>query len=312
MPSAPPWYAAVSALQRRYLDFVDKLVVRGGELVAAAVPQLHQLANESTDDPYQAGRVQMAVQQQLYDLETKAQQVYDQQIDDPDCAYDEDSSLFGDFQSVCNERIEWLSALVERWKIQLERAAQPDYQVEYSRIVAEFEATKGTYRCQQCGGQLPIDRIFFIDVYVACPQCQTQSQFSPPPTARSLDTIARPFAEQRHVAYVDTDLAIDDQRAALRQRWHERRIAAEFGDMAAKAEALALCQQMGTLLAHKDQNMQAYLAAVYGDMKALVPDHAAHYQKKYEQAFASHTKEMADDAKHIDRLTSETRRIQPD
>ena len=312
MPSAPPWYADIAALQKRYLDFVDKLVARGGELVAEAVPQLRQLAVASTDDAYAAGRVQMAVQHQLYELETKARQVYDQQVENPACAYDEDSSLFDDFRSACNERQERLATLVERWKTQLERAARPDYQAEYARIVQEFQATRGTYRCQQCGGPLPIDRIFFIDVYIACPQCQTQSRFAPPPAARSLDAIARPFAEQRHVAYIDADLAIDDQRAALWQRWHQARMAAYLGDMAAKAEALQLCQQTGTLLAQQDQNMRVYLAAIYGDMKTLVPDHAAHYQTLYDQALAHHVKEMADAARHLDHMVNETRRIQPD
>lgn len=305
MTAAPPWYTNIVALQKRYFDFVDKLAVRGDELVAEAVPQLRELVAQGETEA--VGRVTMAVQSQLHGLPDKAQKVFDQQIYEPDCEYDDDSSLFSDFTVACQERAVRLDRLVERWKIQLERAAQPDYEAEHRRIVAEFQALAGTFRCQQCGAQLVVDRIFFIDTYITCGQCQTQSQFSPPVSARSLDLIARPLAEQRHVRFVDANLAVEDQLDALEVRWNELRMPAIFGDQAAKAQLERLHAQMATLLQQADQNTQAYLAAIYTDMKSLVPDKAAHYQKLHDDALRLHQQRAADDQRSLRRKLSEVR-----
>ena len=204
--SLPAWYANVAALQERYLTFVDKLIARGHELVAEAVPQIRQMVAASGDiaDPAPS-RVFAAVLTQLEGLERKAEQVYDEQIDEPDCEHDEDSDLVDEFKSTCAQRAEQLSKLYLRWRAQLERALEPDYQAEYQKILHDFEATRGSYRCQQCGGQLPVDRIIFIDAYVPCPQCQTQNHFAPSTLARSLERVARPFAEQRHAGLLDAD-----------------------------------------------------------------------------------------------------------
>ena len=303
MPGASSQASDLAALQARYVSFVDRLIVRGGELVAETLPQLRQLAR--SDQAGTTGRVLSAVHSQLYGLEAKAREVYDQQIADLD---DDDDGLADGVRSACTAQDEHLSALVERWTSQLERAAEPDYEAEYRRIVAEFEATAGSYRCQQCGASLPIDRIFFIDVYVTCPQCQTQNRYSPPLSARSLDAIALPFAKQRHARFVDANLAVEDQSEALRRRWYDIRMPAEFGDRAAKAEMVRLCEQMMALLHQFDHNTQAYLAAVYTDVQAMVPDKAAHYQKLYADALRYHHKEVADEATSITTMLNEARR----
>ncbi len=306
MAKARPYAAEVAALQTRYIDFVDRLVARGDELVAQTLDQVRPLAAQP--DQYEtACRVVGAVDGQLRGLEAKAEEVYDQQIDDLDDRYG-DNDLIEGVQAACEERAEHLSRLVKRWQLQLGRAVEPDREAEYRRIVAEFEATVGSYRCQQCGATLPVDRLFFIDVFITCPQCQTQNQYSPPASARSLEQIAVPLAMQRQVRFLDANRDIEDQMDALQRRWYEIRMLAEFGDRAAAAEMERLGEQMMGLLHQSDQNTQTYLAAVYTDVQAMVPDREAHYQTLQAEALRHHHKEVADETKSITRMLNEARR----
>jgi rubrerythrin len=300
----------IIALQKRYLTFVDKLIARGHELVAEAVPQIQQMVAASGDIADQApGRVFSAVLTQVEGLGQKATKVYDEQFDDdPDFDNDADSDLWDSCQSVCAARNEHIDSLYLRWRNQLERALEPDYESEYQKVLAESETTKGSYRCQQCGSPLPIDRIFVIDVYVPCPQCQTQNHFAPSTAARTLDHIALPLARKRHVEYLDANDAIDQRRDQLEYRWYDIRMLADSGDQAAKAEMQQLCTEMLQLAGQADRNGQNYLAAVYYDLQQMLPDSAAHYKKLYDEEFRHHQKEAADTQKDITKMMNEARR----
>jgi hypothetical protein len=76
-------------------------------------------------------------------------------------------------------------------------AANDDLEGRYLRIVQAFAASKDKFFCLNCGGQITIEKIFFIATYVSCPYCRTQNTFQPSDEARSLPGLAERIADQR-------------------------------------------------------------------------------------------------------------------
>jgi len=295
----------LAALEQRYAVFVDKLAARGAELVAQALSQIQELTAGPTDGTAGAAdRVKMAVDRQLASLNDKAYQVYSDKIAQPNGIYPSDA--YYAFRDACYGRFAALEASIRFWRDQIDEAARPDYEAELVRIRQEFEATKDSYRCRQCEAILPVDGIFFADVYPTCPQCGTQNHFAPSAGARRLDFIARPLAERRHADRLAASHLPRQQIALLEAQWRANIARADAGDQAVKAQLNQLCQQMLALNAQAEQDIRDYLSAVYTDMADLVPAHVGHYQQQYKQDLDMYLAGIADDRVKIAMMIQRT------
>jgi len=298
--SQPTKPADVGGLEQRYLTFVDKLVARGRELVAEAVPQLQQMVAASDDiNDLAPRRVAAAVTTQFEELRAKATQVLTEQILSPDLSFQGLLRLntWVGSRDICTARCEQLTRLTIRWREQVERAAQPDYVSEYRKVLAEFDATKDSYRCQQCGSPLTIDRIFVIDVYVTCPQCQTQSHFAPSTAARALNHVAIFLARQLHADYLDANDSLAQQLDQLEDRWYDIKM-----QRGAKAERQQLRDQMVHMTQLFDRNYQEFLAVVYRDLQQMFPENTVHYQQQYALELGRHQEGTAERQRVISQM----------
>jgi len=302
-----PLSADLAALEQRYAVFVDKLAARGAQLVAATLPRIKELMGSPAD----AGAdvvdlVKMAFNRQLATLNDKAYQVYNSQILHAGGVGPSDPAVYA-MRDTCYGRFAQLEALTRQWRDEVDEATRPDYEAELARIRQEFEATKSSYHCHICGTTLPVARIFFVDTYLACPQCGTQNHFAPSAAARRLDFIARPLAERRHADKLAASHLPRQQIALLENQWQTQIPRAEAGDQAAMEACRQICQQILALHAQAEQDIRGYLGAVYTDMIELVPDHVAHYQKQYQQDLNTYLAGTVDDGARIDKIIHRTR-----
>jgi len=308
-----PLSADLAALEQRYSVFIEKLATRGAQLVAETLPRIKQLVSSPADsDAGVVDLAKMAFNRQLASLNDKAYQVYNNQILHAGGVGPSDPGVY-EFREACYARFASLEALIRQWRDEVDEAIRPDYESELKSIQQQFETDKGTYRCGRCGAPVPVERIFFSDIYVTCPQCGAQNHFAPSAGARRLDFIARPLAERRHAAKLSASHVPRQQTALLEEQWHARITPAKAGDPAAKAECRQLCEQMVALNAEAEQQVRGYLNAVYTDMTELVPDQVALYQKQYQQDADTYLAGVVADRARIDQMIQQTRPlIQPD
>jgi len=300
-----PQHPDLAALEQRYAVFVDKLIARGAELVTTALPQIQQLmSNPTASGTGAVDQLKVTINRQLASLNDKAYQVYNDEIMQQGTAYPSDS--FYTFRDACYGRFAGLEAWTRQWRDMIDEAARPDYEAELRRIQGEFEATKSFYRCPQCGAALPVDRMFFVDLYITCPQCGTRNHIAPPPAARRLDFIVRPLAERRHADKLTASHLPRQQVALLANQWVANIGRAEDGDQAAKVALQQICQQMFALNAQAEQLVRGYLNAVYTDMAELVPTQVAHFQQQYQQDVKIYLAGIVDDRARIDMMTQRT------
>jgi hypothetical protein len=204
--SLPEWFTTLEESKERLFLFLDKLEAKMEELCNAAIPELKELlAND--EDMYKRTfhRVYAGINGQLSNIREKARDVYDEKIND---LYDNLKSevsvlhphydLLSKFRTECSDRYnKEFEEKYQYWQNQLEKTQERDLEIEYQKIVAEYDEIKNSFNCKQCAGSITIEKIFFIDTYIACSHCQTQNTFEPSSQARNLQNFARNLAEQR-------------------------------------------------------------------------------------------------------------------
>jgi len=298
----------LAALEQRYAAFIEKLVGRGAALVAAVLPQIHELmSGPGGDTETLVDQVKTAATRQLASLNDKAYKVYTDQIVRPEGTYTPES-LYA-FRGACYGQFAALEALIRVWREEIDEAARPDYEAELQKIQIEFESTKGLYRCGQCGAVLPLERIFFTDLYLPCAKCGIQNHLLPSAGARRLDFIARPLAERRHAAELEASHLPRQQAIALEYKWRAEIGSAEAGDPAAKTDVQQLCVQMVELNTQAEHEILGYLDGIYAEMTDLVPDNVVQYQRQHQQDAAMYLAGVLDDRTRIDKIVRRTRQL---
>lgn len=129
-------------------------------------------------------------------------------------------------------------------------AGEQDLEGAYQEELAAFERIRHRFCCKQCGGNITIPKMFFIDTYITCPFCQSQNTFSPSTGARMVLHQARSLAEQR--------------TAHLLKNYEETR-----------PKDPALYRQ--------------YLRAMFDEWNKIVPDMAGENEKFYERLLSDYT-----------------------
>lgn len=201
----------IKTRQERWFVFLDKLEARMAEMNNAAVPELRKVFQQDTD-PYKRAHIHMlsGLIGQINQMRNKANEIREDNI--VAFVYEAEASLpsiisragseyrakLHTFRMAClnrhfvfEEKINYAISLLQG------AAGEQDLESAYQEELAAFERIRDKFSCRQCGGNITIPRMFFIDTYITCPFCQSQNTFSPSTGARMVLHQARSLAEQR-------------------------------------------------------------------------------------------------------------------
>lgn len=290
----PEFLAELQETKQRWFSFLDKLEARMEELCTAAIPELKQLLLDE-DDTYQQTfyKVQSGINGQMNNIRSKANQTYDAKVLDVFYDYKNKADNYSDyvyaFRDECSDRYQkTFEEKYNYWQEQLAAAAVKDYEIVYADIIEQFEKSKNSFTCKQCGSVLPIEKIFFISTYITCPACSTQNTFEPGSAARSLQYIARGLAEQRtkHL-YQSFQEEVEMERTMYHAN-HELQLSVHFEKdkkvVSEKQQAIAANEQRRQAAIANAPNLnKTYTRALFDEWIAITPDLKEHLEKMYEQ-----------------------------
>ncbi|OOV19264.1 hypothetical protein [Flavobacterium sp. LM4] len=293
--TTPEWYAELQESQQRWFAFLEKLEVKMEELTTAAIPELKQLLEED-EDLYKRTfrRVYAGVRGQLNNIREKARDTYEEKINR--IYYDLNSQvsvlskhhdLLSDFRTACSDRHNEFERKFEHWSDQIEKTQERDLEIEYQKILNEFETIKDKFSCKQCGGNITIDKIFLIETYISCPYCQSQNTFAPSTQARMLQNIARGLAEQRTVHLYEAFETENNKERELYHQRHELSLSKihetdskVVNEMNTKMDQLEIDRQ--NVIQNAPKLYQVYLRAMYDEWNKITPDLKEHNERMYQ------------------------------
>lgn len=262
--SNPELLAELKSRQDRWFVFLDKLEARISELTTAGIPELQQVFNEDTD-PYKRSHFHMlqGLLGQINNMRDKANNAKEENI--ISFTYSAEAALpsittpggseyyryVQDFRITCLERDNLFDKRLNEALEQLRHAAgEQDLEKAYQQELAAFEKIRDQFTCKQCGGNITIQKMFFIDTYIVCPFCRSQNTFSPSTAARMVLHNARALAEQR--------------TAGLRMAYENSR-------------------------PQDPELYKKYLRAMFDEWNKIVPDMAAENEKFYQRLLEEYT-----------------------
>ncbi|MDR2638225.1 MAG: hypothetical protein LBC09_00125 [Helicobacteraceae bacterium] len=283
----------ITQQQSRWLLFIDKLTARAKELYEPARAELTAL-RKSDNDPYKTltNKVLSGVCGQLGSIRKKAYDAHEKEIIDfYYCLKDEIAmthplfdTLYA-FRTICLERFGELEKMLLYMEQSLREDAEADLEDEYNKIIDDFNKTKENLRCSQCGHSLPIDRVFFIAVHIACPACGAQNTLEPGSQARSLQFIANDLAAKRSKPLLEASQQAKDEERDLYAKAHSMKLDAIHKDDKAKAavkkEIELIDAERERLIARSRELYDKYLRAVCDEMNKIIPDFKDHHEKVY-------------------------------
>lgn len=293
--TTPEWYAELQESQQRWFAFLEKLEAKMEELATAAIPELKQLLEED-EDLYKRTfhRVYAGVRGQLNNIREKARDTFEEKINR--IYYDLNSQvsvlskhhdLLSDFRTACSDRHNEFERKFEHWSDQIEKTQERDLEIEYQKILNEFETIKDKFSCKQCGGNITIDKIFLIETYISCPYCQSQNTFAPSTQARMLQNIARGLAEQRTVHLYEAFETENNKERELYHQCHELSLSKihqtdsrVLNEINTKMDQLEIDRQ--NVIQNAPKLYQVYVRAMYDEWNKITPDLKEHNEKMYQ------------------------------
>jgi hypothetical protein len=249
--------------QERWFTFLDKLENRMAEMCSAAVPELQAVFNQDADHYKRAhGHMLLGLQGQINQMRDKANEVREDSIMAFVRTKTEElpaitisagylyHTMIYDFQRACFDRYHTFDDKLNHYLTLLKNAAgEQDLEAAYQEQLAAFENSRDKFSCKQCGGNIPISKMFFIATYINCPFCQTQNMFMPSTEVQLVMHQARSLAEQR--------------TAHLLKQYEESR--------------------------PKNSGLyQLYLRSMFDEWNKIVPDMAAENEKFYQRLLKDH------------------------
>ncbi|MCR4033454.1 MULTISPECIES: hypothetical protein [Flavobacterium] len=291
----PEWYPELQESKERWFAFLEKLEAKMEELATAAIPELKQILQED-DDLYKRTfhNVYSGVNGQLSNIRTKARETYEEKINNLYYSLNSQVSVLSkqhgvisDFRNASSNRYYEFENKCEYWRKQIEKTKERDLEIEYQKILAEFETIKDKFSCTQCGGNLTIDKIFLIETYVSCPYCKTQNTFTPSTLGRNLQNIARELAEQRTAHLLEE---FENEVEKERELYHEhhklslstihesnKKVLSEI-----QSKMKDLEEQRQFAIQNAPKLRQIYLRAMYDEWNKITPDLKEHNEKMYQ------------------------------
>ncbi|WP_353183646.1 hypothetical protein [Parapedobacter lycopersici] len=220
--------------------FLDKLTAKADELYRETQENAQAVADEDAD-PYKRGfhQFKAGVIGQFQSLLRKADHIYQTEVLPKAGLFEqtEASLLFS----------RWHSNVLQQLTTAFDGVQLRDLEKEYREIMDDYNRVKERFHCQQCGGKLEINALYYISTYVECAHCKTQNTFHPGTKTRLLELICRDLAELRH--------------RGLREAYRAER--------EAKGAKAAL------------DSYTRYLRAVFDEMSRIQPGMEAEHEKFY-------------------------------
>ncbi|RUT70191.1 hypothetical protein D0817_12280 [Flavobacterium cupreum] len=291
----PEWYPELQESQEKWFIFLEKLEAKIEEFATAAIPELKEIM-QSDDDLYKRTfhRVYSGVNGQLSNIRQKARDTYDEKILKVYQDYNsyisvlsKHHNLISDFRNDCCDRYNDFEEICEYWRNQIEKTQKRDLEIEYKKILEEYEVIKNKFNCTQCGGNIQIEKIFLLETYISCPYCQTQNTFAPSTHAKNLQNIARDLADQRTAHLYEAFETENNKERELYYEIHELSLSKiHESDKKVIAEIQSkmndLEEQRQSVIKNAPKLYQVYLRAMYDEWNAIVPDLKEHNEKMYQ------------------------------
>lgn len=194
----------MNELQVRFNNFIQKLTLRANEIADEVISSVQDFYDQDTD-AYKRSfhNFKMGIQGQFRALITKAQEVFDAQIEPHNPRY-----FMSPTHPNWDTHNQWFTEIhddFEDWKDHIRDLSEKIFknvkekspEVALQEIIDEYNTVKDNFHCTQCGGKLEIDEIYFISTYIPCPYCQTQNTFVPSSRMRELEFVAKDIAGER-------------------------------------------------------------------------------------------------------------------
>lgn len=296
----PQWQTQAQENKERIFIFLDKLEAKMKELCDAAIPELIE-THKSDEDIYKRtyGRLVAGINGQLENIRKKAYDTYEEKINGFYQDIREEVSvlsphyaLLSSFRDDCSTR--YHKQFEEKYQYWTKKVAETNYEdleINYQRILDEYERIKNTFHCQQCGGNIAIEKIFFVTTYLTCPHCQTQNTFAPSTEAAGLEGLGRSLAEQRTAHLLK---AYEDEKQKERDLYHERHtLSLTKINQKDKKEVERIDAALESLTQKRDEAIrnapplyEKYLRAMFDEWNKIVPDLALQNEKFYDRLLA--------------------------
>lgn len=289
--AGPSWLAEMQETQQRWQGFIGKLVERMDELCESALPELEALARDDADTYQQNySRMLAGVRGQLSNMRDKVREVREDKIEGFVEEHDdepENRSLIRQFRETCRQIEQPFEDKHWQWWQRLEDTAHCDLEARYQRILDEYAAIKDRFTCQQCGGPISIEKIYFLTTYLPCPHCQTQNTFAPSMQARQLESLGRSLAEQRTAPLLQAHETQKEQERAIRYQIHCLR---GEHDSASTTQRQTLQQELEAARAHTDALYQRWLRTMFDEWNKVVPDLSEQNERFYQRLLDDYSK----------------------
>ncbi|PAM94820.1 hypothetical protein B4N84_10225 [Flavobacterium sp. IR1] len=293
--TTPEWYAELQESQERWFTFLEKLEAKMEEFANAAIPELKEIL-QTDEDLYKRTfhNVYSGVNGQLSNIREKARETYQEKILNVYYDYNSQISVLSkhhnvvsDFRNRCSDRYQDFENKYDYWRNQIEKTKQRDLEIEYQKILDEYETIKDKFHCTQCGAGILIEKIFLIETYITCQYCQTQNTFAPSTLSRNLQNIARDLAEQRTAhLYQEFETESGKEHTLYLQR-HELSLSKiHQSDKKVLSEIQSkmddLDEQRKFAIKNAPKLRQVYLRAMYDEWNKITPDLKEHNEKMYQ------------------------------
>lgn len=287
------WLPQIQENQQRFFDFLDKMEVRMQELTEAAIPELTEMRN-STEESFKMDfhRMKSGIDGQLENIRKKVYDVHDEKILDLYSEIKEgyspknkDRDVLDAFRNECRSRYNLFEEKFQKASNAVNATDYEDYEIAYQKVLAEYATIKDKFHCKQCGSPISIEKIFFINVHLACSACQTQNTFEPSTQARMVQHFAQDLAHQRATDLYEKYKIESEKERLFYHEMHplklslnfekDAKIKAETESKIANLEAKRQESIQNTPIFHKD-----YLHKKYAEWKKITPDMEAHLETR--------------------------------
>ncbi len=191
----------------RWEAFLARLRERWGQTLAEAEQGCAQLLDQSGLDPLPLSNAWTAIENQLRELGTRAEQTWTEKVEPALEAGGVDPDLL---LAELEKQARW-SRELEQQKLQVELRIFAD---AAARILAQAKLNLSRdHRCSQCGGPLKLSDRFFRSTQVPCSFCDSVNTYVPGAQVQAVEWfcchhLARKSAEKAFFAWLDAAEAL--------------------------------------------------------------------------------------------------------
>jgi RNA polymerase-binding transcription factor DksA len=285
-PETPDWIPECKEIQERWFVFLNKLEDKMQELCETSIPELENtfVGDETVKSTYY--KLLSGIKGQLNQIRKKARDAYEEKIEafynNIKCEISVFSPYYhclSDFRTACSERYcQGFDKRYEYWNNKLEEINQEDFEQQYQDIITEFELTKNAFYCTQCGGNIPLEKIYIITTAIKCTNCQTQNTFEPSSLSRNLEHIGREVAEKRTEHLKMEYLQEVKNERDLYFRKHELELSKDKNQK--EIDDLNILRQKS--IKNAPILYEKYLRAMFDEWNKIVPDLIEQNEKFYQ------------------------------